>query len=131
MGNLDAEEKFFEAVEAFKPVDEKARAGSLKDIDARAFRSVMIDLDAAIPGLIDENLGRAKLLKAACCHWLYLNNLALKAKSIVFVRDAAPDPLRHEGLSYALEGRKVLEECGGSANDLKWANDTIRKLSDE
>ena len=130
MGNLDAEEKFFEAVEAFKPVDEKARAGSLKDIDARAFRSVMIDLDAAIPGLTDENLGRAKLLKAVCCHWLYLVNLS-KKKSILFVRDAGPDPLLQEGLSYALEGRKVLEECGGSAHDLQWANATVRKLRGE
>jgi len=129
MGNLDAEEKFFEAVQAFKLVDEKARA-SLKDIDERALRSVMIDLDAAIPGLTDENLGRAKLLKAVCCHWLYLGNLR-KKKSILFVRDAAPDPLLKEGLSYALEGRKVLEQSGGSANDLQWANETVRKLSGE
>ena len=129
MGNLDAEEKFFEALRAFKPVDERARA-SLKDIDVQAFRSVMIDLDAAIPGLTDENLGRANLLKAVCCHWLYLGNLS-KKKSILFVVDAPPDPLLQEGLSYALEGRRVLEECGGSANDLQLANDTVRKLSGE
>ena len=126
MANLDAEEKFYEAVEAFKLVDEKARGAGPKSIDAPGFKSVMIDLDAAIPGLTDENLGRAKLLKATCCHWLYLNNLS---KTLVFVVDAPPDPFLQEGLSYALEGRKILEECGGSAHDLHWANDTVNKLS--
>jgi hypothetical protein len=126
MGNLDAEEKFVEAVEAFTIVDDKARASGWRNIDVRAFRSVMIDLDAAIPGLTDENLGRAKLLRAMCCYWLYLNNLPR-----VFDVDAPPDPLLQEGLSYALEGRKILEECGGSEGDLHWANDIVSKLSGE
>lgn len=130
MGNLDAEEKFFEAVQAFRQADESARSGGLKNIDAHAFKNVMIDLDAAIPGLTDHNLARAKLLKACCCHWLYLNNLS-KNESILFVVDAPPDPYLKQGLSYALEGRKILEDSGGSASDLQWANDTVGKLSDE
>ena len=128
MGNMDAVDKFFEAVGAFKLADESARAGNLKNIDARTFRSIIIDFDAAIPGLEDENLGRALLLKATCFYWLYLSELAHK-RSVLFDVDAPPNPLRVEGLSYALKGRDILQKLGRT-KELPWANDIVSKLSD-
>ncbi|HEV8483778.1 MAG TPA: hypothetical protein VGV87_09535 [Blastocatellia bacterium] len=126
MGNVDAEDKFFEAVEAFKIADEKARSGGLSNINGRAFRSVIIDLDAAIPGLSDESLGRALLLKGTCFYWVHLGELT-KKKSIFFDVDAPPHPLLVEGLACAVEGREILKQRG-CVQELPWANDIVSKL---
>ena len=126
MGNIDAEQKFFEAVKTYRVSDEKAKSSGLNEIDVRIFQMVIIDLDAAIPGLMGVMLGRALLLKASCFHWLHLDKL-IKHQSILSVVHAPPDPLLKEGLSYAIRGRKILEELGAKA-ELPWANDIVDKL---
>lgn len=126
MGTIDAKQKFSEAVNTYKVADEKAKSGGLNKIDARTFKMVIIDLDAAIPGLTGIMLGRALLLKACCLYWLHLDKLT-KHQSILSVVEAPPDPLLKEGLSCAMRGRKILEEHGSKV-DLPWANDTVNKL---
>lgn len=123
MGNKDAEQRFSEAVKSFWIADDKAR-GDLGNIDTKAFQMVIIDIDAAIPGLSGVMLGRALVLKAACFHWLYLEKLS---KVLLFDVDEPPDPLLEEGLSYALRGRKILEELG-CTEDIPRANDVVEKL---
>lgn len=125
MGNKDAEQRFFEAVKSFRIADDKAR-GDLGNIDTKAFQMVIIDLDAAIPGLSGVILGRALVLKAACFYWLHLEKLS---KVLVFDVYELPDPLLEEGLSYALRGRKILEELGSTV-DLPWANGVVENLGD-
>ena len=128
MGNKDAEQKFFEAVNTYKTADEKARNGGLNKIDAKTFQTVIIDLDAAIPGLTGVMLGLALLFKAGCLHWLHLDKL-FKDRSIdrLFDADAPPDPLLKEGLSCALRGREILKKLGSTVH-LPWANDLVNKL---
>lgn len=123
MGDRDAEERFFEAVNNFRTADEKARSDF--KIDEQAFQMVIIDLDAAIPGLTGVTLGRALVLRAGCLYWLHLAKLS---RARFFDVTAPRDPLLTEGLAYALKGRKILEEAG-SARDLAWADDLVEKLS--
>lgn len=127
MGNGDAEERFREAAKSFMAADEKARSGHLGDIDEQAFQMVLLDLDAAIPGLAGVMLGRALVLKAACFYWLHLAKIS--KVSVFDVIGAPPDPLLKEGLSYAIKGRNILKELGSSA-DIPWANDIASKLGE-
>jgi hypothetical protein len=125
MGNFDAEQKFFEATKTFKIAEEKARKFN---IDANKFRMVVIDLDAAIPGLDGIMLGRALLLKAYCLYWLYLDKIS-KNKSILDAVMAPTDPLIKEGLSYAMKGLEILEKHGSTV-DFPWANGLINELKE-
>lgn len=125
MGDADAEDKFFEAVEEYKTAEKKARE---RENNPERFRLIIIDLDAAIPGLDGVTLGRALLLKASCFYWLYL----LKTRSHKDIFEAAnapePDTMLKEGLPYALKGRELLQKLGSTV-DLPWANDIVRKMT--
>jgi len=125
MGNMDAKEKYFEAFNVFRVTEEKARA---RTIDANKFQMVIIDLEAAIPGLDGIMLGRALLLKACCLHWLHLDKIR-KYKTIFDACTTPPDPLLKEGFSCALRGREILEKLRSTV-DLPWANDIVNKLKD-
>lgn len=128
MGNIDAEQKFFEAVNTYKTADEKARNGGLNKIDAKTFQMVIIDLDAATPGLTGVMLGLALLFKAGCLYWLHLDKLFKdRSSDRLFDGDAPPDPLLKEGLSCALRGREILKKLGSTVH-LSWANDLVNKL---
>lgn len=129
MANTHAREKFFEAVNTFRSADDQARSGGLDKIDAQAFQMVIIDLDAAIPGLTGAMLGRALVIKGQCIYWLHLDNLVKSGKeSGLLDVDTLPDPRLKEGLSCAMKGRNILEELGNTA-ELPWANDVVNKLS--
>lgn len=130
MGNKDAENRFFEAVNSFRSAEQMARA-NMSEIDQRAFKMVLIDLDAALPGLDGVMRGRALLLKAASQHWLYFAQVSAYESVFALMKDtegkARLESLREEGLSWALQGREVVAELGASS-DLDWANDLVSKL---
>lgn len=130
MGNRDAEQKFLEAVNTYRTAEQKARGG-LNKIAPKAFQMVIIDLDAAIPGLTGVMLGLALLFKAGCLHWLHLDELFHLDERSIDLRlldvDAPPDPHLKEGLSCALRGREILKKLGSTVH-LPWANDLVKKL---
>ena len=130
MGNTNAEAKFFDAVNSFRFAEQAARA-NMNQIDQRAFKMVVIDLDAALPGLDDVTRGRALLLKAASLHWLYVSQLSAYDSVFAMLNDiegqAQLKSLREEALSWALQGRAVVVESG-TPSDLAWADDLASKL---
>jgi hypothetical protein len=124
LGDAEAEEKFRDAVEEYQAAEQKALE---RENNPERFKLIIIDLDAAIPGLDGVILGRALLIKASCFYWLYL----LKTRSYKSIFEAAnapdPDPMLKEGLPYALEGRELLQKLG-STSDIPWANDIVKKM---
>ena len=130
MGNSDAEAKFFEALNSFRLAEEAARA-NWSQIDQRAFKMVVIDLDAALPGLDGVTRGRALLLKAASLHWLYVGQVSAYDSVFAMLNDtegqAQLESVRKEALSWALQGREVVAESG-TPSDLAWADDLVSKL---
>jgi hypothetical protein len=130
MGNRDAEAKFLEAVSSFRLAEEAAQA-DWSQIDQRAFKMVVIDLDAALPGLDGVTRGRALLLKAASLHWLYVGRVSAYDSVFAMLDDtkgqAQLESLREEALSWALQGREVVAESG-TPSDLAWADDLVSKL---
>ena len=121
----DAEERFFDALRAFQKADDAARsveAGVSED----AFKRVIIDIDAAIPGLEELFLARAKLLKAHALWWLYW--LQLKAQPPRFYDPTEPkDRLLIESHTLAVEGRRILKKLRVSKDELKYADDLVAK----
>lgn len=122
-----AKQRFFEIVNDYGLADEKSRKGGFQDIDAKAFEKVINDLDLLIPDLKGVTLGRALVLKASCYYWLHLSK-GFADKSLVYDPTAPPDPLLQEGLSYALEGREILEQYPAGVADLPWADGIVKKL---
>jgi len=121
----DAEERFFDAARAFQKVDEAARSHE-EDVKEDAFKRVIIDIDAAIPGLEDLFLARAKLLKAHAIWWIYW--LRLKTNTPKFFDPSMPkDPLLVESHALAIEGRKILKKLKAPKADLKYADDLVAK----
>lgn len=130
MGNTDAEAKFFDAVNSFRFAEQAARA-NMSQIYQRAFNMVVIDLDAALPGLDGVTRGWALLLKAASLHWLYVGQFSAYDSVFAMLNDtegqAQLKSLREEALAWALQGREVVVESG-TPSDLAWADDLVSKL---
>lgn len=125
MSNRDAEDRFRYAVKAFKKADDQARTG-YTHIDVQAFKMVIIDLDAAIPGLDGEKLGAALVFKAHCLYWLFRADM--HTSRFFDVDKAANSPLRKDGLALALKGRQILQDLG-STQSVAWADDLIKFLN--
>jgi hypothetical protein len=121
-----AEQWFYESVNAYRIADEKSRKLGRGNIDKKSFEMVIDNLDKSIPELQGIMLGRALVIKASCYYWLYLEK-SFKSGPKLYDPARPPDPLKQQGLSFALQGRKILEELG-SSGDLPWANDIVQKL---
>jgi hypothetical protein len=122
----DAEERFMEAVQAFKKAEDAARA-ELGNIDEKAFRRAIIDLDAAIPGLEGLQLGRAMVLKGQALWWI---SFAKQSGKILFDVEAE-NPERAEAHQLAVEGLALLEQNDAAEHDMSWANDLVEKTRNE
>ena len=130
MTQKDAEDRFIQACHAFKDLDEKARENIFKGgMDKKAFELVLIDFDAAIPGLTGRMLGHAHGFMASCYYWICLIELREEAKaSPLYDFDAArKNPTRAAGLAAAKRARDILTKIPGE--DLGWIEDLIKKLS--
>lgn len=121
----DAEERFFEAVQTFKQAEEAARA-DVGNIDEKAFRRAILDLDAAIPGLEGLQRGRATVLKGQSLWWISFSKLSGK----VLFEVGAEDPERTEAHRLAVEGLTILEQNDAPNHDLAWAQDLVKKTRD-
>lgn len=126
IAEISAEQRFYDSVKAYRIADEKSRELGRGNIDTTSFEMIIDNLDKAIPELRGIMLGRALVLKASCYYWLYLDKM-FKSGPKFYDPTRPPDPLMQQGLSFALQGRKILEELG-STGDLPWANDIVQKL---
>ena len=122
MGNIDAKQKFFEALDTCRAADERLR--SQRVIDERAYQKVITDLDAAIPSLTGVMLGRALLLKAHSLRRLFLAKLL---EMPVYIEDDLPYDLLKVALLCATRGRQIIEELGNT-EDLTWANGLVNDI---
>ena len=122
MSDAHATQRFQEAVQAFRGLEEKLR-GKISSVAPKKIDAVLIDLAAAIPGLTGEDLGRAMVFKAYVFHWRYLTELS---KKVLFNVDAPVDPRLTEALEEARKGRELLRAPG----DLKWAEATVEQLEE-
>ena len=135
MGILDnAEEKFEDAVFAYEQVRKnimKRRFFEVEQTDMQKFQEIVIDLDAAIPGLEGGLiLGGALLLKAECLHWIYLGSVM---DSELNQSSQDTDRLSHEslfsqGLQLALKGKEILVSDGAGENYLSWADSILENF---
>jgi len=128
MSNDDAKERFFDALDTFTKLDKSARSSSSK-IDDKSFKKVIIDLDAAIPGLEGANLGRAILLKALSLYWIYYKGLSKKNIFEIINNPIEKDPILMESHELSLKGKSILVKSNAPDNDIKWADDLIRKTT--
>ena len=128
MGNADAENKFYEVLMAIKKLYTENDKVPIISTDEKVFQMILVDIEAALPGLTDVKLGRALLIKADCLYWLLLKKWYNNSPRLVAV-DSDPDPLIKGALTCALKGRKILKESG-STEDLPRADDFIKKLKD-
>jgi hypothetical protein len=122
----DANERFLEAVKSFQKLEKAARSGSA-GADEKSFRKVIIDLDAAIPGLEGLHLGRAMLLKAQSLWWIYF--LGLNEKNIfgIINNPEKKNQLLAESHELALKGKNILVNHNASDREISWADDLFRK----
>lgn len=131
MGSRDAETKFSDAENSYILAEQAAR-GDMSQIDQRAFKMVVIDLDAALPGLDGVRRGRALLLKAASLYWLYEGRMSEYDSMFAVLKDAEGraqlQSQLEEASSWALEGREILAEIG-TPSELAWADDLVSLLS--
>jgi hypothetical protein len=123
MSEPDAHDRFMQAARAHEVADGKGRTGAAPD--KRAFQLILIDLEAAIPGLDGFDLGRAYGLVASCHHWLYL--AALREMPFFDVH-APPNPNRKAGLAAAEKARKLLAKA--PKHDRKWIDSLLERLAD-
>jgi hypothetical protein len=121
MSDAYAVRRFLDAVGVFRGMEDRLRE-DWNSVDGKKIDAVVIDLDAAIPGLDGEDLGRALVFKAYAMHWRYLTELG--KKNIFEVIDAPMDPRLVEALAAARKGRALLK----TPNDIKWADATVQKL---
>jgi hypothetical protein len=122
-----AEERFIDAVRAFQQAEEAARANAANTPPA-AFQRVIIDLDAALPGLDGLSKGRALVLKAQALWWQYFVRLSQNAPKL-YDPSAPADPLLAESHLVAVEGRKLLQRLKAPQSDLAWADDLVKKTT--
>jgi hypothetical protein len=133
MSNADAFTRFIDAARTFHGVEDRLRAGD-DAVELRMIDGVVIDLDAAIPGLTDVDLGRALVLKG---HVLWWRNMLEMRKEIrsqtsrgrvpLFDVDKSPDPRMAEAFSSASKGFELLK-THGTDHDRSWAEDVVSKL---
>lgn len=123
MSDAFASQRFNDAVQAFQALEDalRSRAGS---VDGRKIDAVLIDLEAAIPGLDGQDLGRALVFKAYATHWRYLTEL--QKKNIFEVIDEGVDPRLKQALADARQGEQLLTDAG----DRAWAASTIQQLEE-
>ena len=120
-----AEERFMDAVRAFQRAEEQSRANS-RNITPKVFQRVVIDLDAALPGLEGLTKGRATLLKAQAMWWQYFVGLSQNPPKF-FDPSAPTDPLLTESHRVAIAGRELLQQLKAPQSDLDWADDLVKK----
>lgn len=118
----DAHDRFLQAVRAFQRAEEPARK-DWASVDEKAFRRVIIDLDAAIPKLDPLSEGRATVLKASALYWIHMGQISARRMFDV----NAKYPERTEAHQLAVKGLAILENSGATAQDLSWANDLVNK----
>jgi hypothetical protein len=128
MSAKDAEDRFIEAVHAFKDADEKARKDMKRGVNKKVFQLVLIDLDAAIPGLEGRMLGHAYGFKASCYDWIRTAEVmeAAKGSRLFDVYASRKSPTRAAGLSAAKKARSILAKIPNE--DLGWIEDLIEQL---
>ena len=86
---LYAEEKLAEAAGRFIRYDTRWRQGQAGAAGETELREILIDLDAAIPGLEGAPLGRALVLKAHALYYRWLS--AVQSRKLLFYDPSAPD----------------------------------------
>ena len=128
MSSPDAEGRFMEAVHAYRAADEKARKDPLRGVDKKAFRLVLVDLEAVIPGLSGAMLGRAYGLTASCYYWLRTAELfeESKTKSLFDLEAARKSPTRKAGIAAARKALGILAKVPGE--DVAWLEDLVKRL---
>ena len=124
MSDAYAVQRFMDATKSFQTLEPalRERAGG---VDGKKIDAVLIDLDAAIPGLDGEDLGRALVFKAYAVHWQYLTELG-KKKSIFDVIGSDVDPRLVAALADARKGEQLLE----TSTDKTWAASTIQQIEE-
>lgn len=123
MSDVYAARRFQDAVRTLQALEGKLRAPG-RTVDPKEIDAVLIDLAAAIPGLTDEDLGRALVLKAYAYHWRF--TIELEEKSVFDVIGAPVDPGITRALEDARKGRKLLR----TPEDVEWANATVTQLEE-
>ena len=123
MSDAYAFQRFSDAVQAFRALEDALRSGA-GSVDGRKIDAVLIDLQAAIPGLDGEDLGRALVFKAYATHWRYLTEL--DKKNIFEVIEEGVDPRLKVALADAKQGEQLLTDVG----DRAWAASTIQQLEE-
>jgi hypothetical protein len=123
MSDAYAVDRFMQAAHAFQALEAKLREDT-QGVDPKKIDAVLIDLHAAIPGLDGEDLGRALVFKAYVTHWRFLTELG--KKNVFDVIGAPVDPRLVEALDEARRGRVLLR----TANDIKWAEETVKHLEE-
>ena len=125
MSDAYATRRFREARRAFQVLEAPLREGMGRGVDARKIESVLIDLDAALPGLDGEELGRALVFKGYVLEWRHL--VASSSMNIMDVIDAPPDPRIDQALEAVTKGRALLHDPG----DIAHADELTRRLEAE
>jgi hypothetical protein len=125
MSDAYATRRFHEALRAFQALESPLRESLGRGVDARKIDAVLIDLDAALPGLDGEERGRALIFKGYVLQWRHI--VESSSLSIFDAIDAPPDPRIEQALEAVRQGRALLQD----PDDVARADELTRRLEAE
>ncbi len=117
----DARERFLDAVRSMQETEAKTQK------DEKPFRMVVIDLDAAIPGLSELDKGRAIYLKAKALWWIYILRLSVMDEVKQLTSISQKQPALSECHELAVQGKEILVSNGANKVEIDWVEDLIKK----
>jgi hypothetical protein len=128
MSNRDAQERFVNAAKTFHGLEPALQAGG-PNVDPLTIEEVVSDLDAAIPGLTGEDLGRALVFKGYALLWRRIVEIRsdVRRAELAMLRGEKADSRLAAALEGAIRGRELLQ-AHGTEKDRRWADDVVNKL---
>src|SRR5262245_12398858 len=116
-----AEQRFLDAVTAFRAADERWRAEGLAGLDAAAFDAVASDLDTISADLSGLTLGRALVFRANALYLVHLRSLLdSPTASLAEVALGTSDPRMAAAAESARRGIAILRADDATPRDLAW-----------
>jgi hypothetical protein len=125
MSDAYATRRFHEALRSFQALEAPLREGYGRGVDARRIDAVLIDLEAALPGLDGEERGRALMFKGYVLHWRHIVDWS--GKSVFEAMEAPPDPRIEQAVESLRQGRVLLQD----PDDISRADDLMKRLEAE
>ena len=125
MSDAYATQRFHEGLRAFQALEAPLREGLGRGVDAKKIDAVLIDLDAALPGLDGQERGRALFFKAYVLDWRRI--VEFSGKSVFEAIETPPDPRIDLALEALRQGRALLQD----PDDIARADDLAKRLEAE